>query len=462
MRPGRPLRCLALFTAITVVAGCATMKPLPQVQACTQADLLTARGSARPVPGLPGYATQRVLAELLPGSTEDARDDSWAAWLARSRALALHDGSSQAGRPVVDACVAEVVAGLGPARQQQLAERAAVGSDYSLLQRTFGVYPLSGLGLRLGVSGYQRETLQAWGAFAPPAEHASAYRSYATAEVAPEQPAATAADLRAAPRDALGVPVLSAELTTALAHNFAPRFRVGTGGDFDLPGRPVLVAGEPTVDSTQPQLSWRLDYTVAHGVVLPQISWVIWFSERPAEGRLDFYSGALDGVIWRATFGPDGWPVAYDSIHPCGCYHLVFPTRHAALDPGAGFWEEERLQPLARVPWSQVTLVLETGTHYLRAVLPGDAPAPSAARLALEPWAETRAALAPAIGPQGIIDGSERLERYWLWPSGVRSPGAMRDWGRQATAFIGQQHFDDPRVLEPYISAGVVRLPTLR
>jgi len=27
------------------------------------------------------------------------------------------------------------------------------------------------------------------------------------------------------------------------------------------------------------------------------------------------------------TFAPDGEPLVYDSIHPCGCYHLFFPTR---------------------------------------------------------------------------------------------------------------------------------------
>jgi hypothetical protein len=50
----------------------------------------------------------------------------------------------------------------------------------------------------------------------------------------------------------------------------------------------------------------------------------------------------------------------------------------------------------------------------------------------------------------GLIAGSQRLERWLLWPSGVRSPGAMRQWGRHATAFIGRAHFDDPHLLERY------------
>ena len=43
-----------------------------------------------------------------------------------------------------------------------------------------------------------------------------------------------------------------------------------------------------------------------------------------------------------------------------------------------------------------------------------------------------------------IASGSERLERWILWPTGVLSPGAMRQWGRHAVAFEGKRHFDDP------------------
>jgi hypothetical protein len=52
------------------------------------------------------------------------------------------------------------------------------------------------------------------------------------------------------------------------------------------------------------------------------------------------------------------------------------------------------------------------------------------------------------FGPQGLIAGSERPERLLFWPMGIRSAGAMRQWGRQATAFIGRRHFDDADLLE--------------
>ena len=53
-------------------------------------------------------------------------------------------------------------------------------------------------------------------------------------------------------------------------------------------------------------------------------------------------------------------------------------------------------------------------------------------------------------GPDGIVPGTERGERWLLWPMGVPEPGAMRQWGHHATAFVGRRHFDDPDLIERY------------
>jgi hypothetical protein len=31
---------------------------------------------------------------------------------------------------------------------------------------------------------------------------------------------------------------------------------------------------------------------------------------------------------------------------------------------------------------------------------------------------------------------------------GIPSPGAMRQWGHHATAFVGRRYFDDPHLFE--------------
>jgi len=46
------------------------------------------------------------------------------------------------------------------------------------------------------------------------------------------------------------------------------------------------------------------------------------------------------------------------------------------------------------------------------------------------------------------VELTERAERWLFWPMGIDSAGAMRQWGRHATAFVGRRHFDDADLLE--------------
>ena len=91
---------------------------------------------------------------------------------------------------------------------------------------------------------------------------------------------------------------------------------------------------------------------------------------------------------------------------------------------------DEGLVPLAEVAASQVALYEQADYAEL---------------LSLPDGAGGRRSL---FGEDGIVRGTERLERFFLWPAGVKSPGAMRQWGRHATSFVGRSHFDDPRMLE--------------
>ncbi len=67
--------------------------------------------------------------------------------------------------------------------------------------------------------------------------------------------------------------------------------------------------------------------------VLLQLTYTIWFPERPPEGAFDALAGRLDGLVWRVTLAPDGEPLLFDSIHPCGCFHQFFPTALARPRP---------------------------------------------------------------------------------------------------------------------------------
>jgi hypothetical protein len=96
---------------------------------------------------------------------------------------------------------------------------------------------------------------------------------------------------------------------------------------------------------------------------------------------------------------------------------------------------------------------LGSGTHYVEQVtlVRGS---DSLARYELRPYDELRSlqrldgGRRSAFGPDGLIAGSERAERFLFWPMGIASAGAMRQWGRHATAFVGRRHFDDADLIE--------------
>ena len=98
--------------------------------------------------------------------------------------------------------------------------------------------------------------------------------------------------------------------------------------------------------------------------------------------------------------------------------------------------------------------MLASGSHYLTALAPrGERP--SVHRYDLLPYAQLRGLHAgeqrsSLFDARGLVPGSARGERWFLSPMGVVAAGSMRQWGHQATAFVGRRHFDDARLLEGY------------
>src|SRR6185503_1306637 len=77
------------------------------------------------------------------------------------------------------------------------------------------------------------------------------------------------------------------------------------------------------------------------------------------------------GLVWRVTLAPDGEPLLFDSIHPCGCFHLFFPTPRARPRPAPDELEEWAFAPqaLPRFAEGERALVrVATRTHYIERV----------------------------------------------------------------------------------------------
>src|SRR5262245_5295444 len=319
---------------------------------------------------------------------------------------------------------------------------------------------LTAVPFSIGVRGYERETQAVFGTpvdLLPPRGALARYSADLPIErLSSEQIAAILARSKQNP---LGIPRLPTRDALALLATFAPDLVVDEAGPYDQLGSPAFAPDGTRTVAPRPAAFVRFAYARVGDRVLQQIVYTFWFAARPKTSSFDLLGGALDGVVWRVTIGDDGRPLLFDSIHPCGCYHQFFPTpgvRHRALEPTI---EETAFVPqqLPRLEAAdRIILRVESGTHYLQRILTGSPADQTTHRYAMAsddglqhlpyPGGGTRS----FFGADGIVPGSERGERYLYWPMGVREPGAMRQWTRHATAFVGRRHFDEPRLIERY------------
>lgn len=336
-----------------------------------------------------------------------------------------------------------------------LLERAEVPDDYSAARRIFGLYALTRLPFAGGVKRWQEETRAA---FAHPPRSLVPRVRYAPAASTQRPLDAGGRMLAALSANPLGLPEPGGEdLAELLAAN-APSFEIEVGGDHDRFGRLRWLRGAPvpSVDASEQIVYAHAAHTLYRGQVLLQLVYTIWFPERPVREPGDLFAGVLDGVTWRVTLSPGGEPLVYDTIHPCGCFHMFFPTPRARALPAPDDIEEWAFAPqaLPHVQPGERSLVrIASGTHYVEGVslVRG---ADSVVRYQLQDYDELRSlqrldgGRRSAFGRDGLIAGTERAERFLFWPMGIVSAGAMRQWGRHATAFVGRRHFDDADLFE--------------
>jgi hypothetical protein len=256
----------------------------------------------------------------------------------------------------------------------------------------------------------------------------------------------------------LGIPEPGESELGELLAAYAPGFEIAVNADYDRFGalRWTRAGGVPEVDGGQLAVYAQPAWTRYQGRVLLQLVYTIWFPERPPQSDGDILAGRLDGLVWRVTLAPDGEPLVYDSMHACGCYHQFFPTPLAQAKPAPDATEEWMFAPqtLPRIAQDErPVLRVASGTHYLEKISVARG-SDSLVRYELRPYADLRSmqrmgpGRAGAFGADGLVAGSERPERFLFWPMGIASAGAMRQWGRHATAFIGRRHFDDADLFE--------------
>lgn len=335
-----------------------------------------------------------------------------------------------------------------PARIGALLDRLAVPDDYSTAKRAAGLYALSSIPFFAGVTRWQEDTQAVFAS-----NKSTLGLTRFAAAVATEAPI----NLAGKPRNAMGIPALTASELQQLLARHAPVLDVTTRGAADRFGAMHWRSGGFEVDTQVPVGYTRIAFTRFNGETLLQLVYTYWFPARPAGGAFDLLSGKLDGLMVRITLDTDGAPLIVDSIHACGCYQLFFPTPRLAPRPPPEPQIEWAFVP-KRLPLlsdgERVAIRVAPGTHYLEDI--GVVAASMAGASAYSLIDDDQLRSLPVgrdenrslYGSDGIVAGSERGERFLFWPMGIASPGAMRQWGRHATAFVGRRHFDDADLIE--------------
>jgi hypothetical protein len=352
----------------------------------------------------------------------------------------------------------------GAALREAMLARATVPERYSTAHRALGLYALARWPFLAGVQGWQNAhaaEMERWAAAAPPLERFVPARN-AVATAPPAWPPAV---------DALGLPQPSDAQAQQLLAWHAPVLEVEVRGAFDRFGTPAWATRgtelRPRVEAGPAVVYQRIAHTRLAGRWRLQLVYTLWFDERPARSSLDLLAGALDGVIVRLTLGDDGQPLLMDTIHACGCYHLFFPSPALRPREGAPAHEEWLFAPAplpALAATQRLVVRIASATHYVSGVgsltrddasaadsAAGTAPYTLHDEHALRslPWPGTSPPSRRSLyGPDGLVAGSERGERFLFWPMGIASAGTTRQWGHHATAFVGRRHFDEPDLLE--------------
>jgi hypothetical protein len=333
--------------------------------------------------------------------------------------------------------------------QAALREKATAPDEYMSLPRVLGLYPLTSLFVSHGVSNWHAEARKTFSTEPPVGWQTSRY----VPEKSNELPAARSI-IAQTRRDALGIPDYSSDARQALFRIYAPAWEVRAEAEYDRIGTPAWTSNEELdVDTRQPLTYTLLSFTRFGKEILTQLNYIIWFPSRPKDNALDIYGGLLDGLNFRVTLDKNGEPLLYETIHNCGCYYEAHPTQRLKVREAIDYAEPPlilkapELDPLKEF----MTVAMESRTHYVQHLYPSSRRSqPAAEAYAFVDYGELRSLPNPKGGrrsmfsPDSLAPGSERLERWILWPTGVVSPGAMRQWGRHAVAFVGERHFDDP------------------
>ena len=333
-----------------------------------------------------------------------------------------------------------------------LSESPAIEDHYQAWKQWLGLLPLLRPFLKWRIGELHADERQWFEA----REHFSSSETWA-----PQTGSAVPVDAEALPAayagSTLGVPMLEEKDLLALFYQYAPQLTMETTGPQDRPGSVRIESGRARIGSSETIAYLLPSWTRFDNRNLLQLNYVFWFPSRQPRRWIDLYSGELDSLIWRVTLNEQGGVLLYDSIHSCGCYHKYFiasDTVRVLAVPGSA--EPANIFDLTGLDHrAGLRLLVTANEHYIVGV--DNQSALAGSNYSMRPY-DVLYALPDGSGTSnlfasdGTVKGSERLERFTLWPTGINNVGAMRQWGTHATGFVARQHFDDARLFDNYFT----------
>jgi hypothetical protein len=337
---------------------------------------------------------------------------------------------------------------------------AKVPDEYKTWQRVVGLYPLTALVFRSGIDSWHKETNNV---YAQTLESLTVHGELLRYLPSKNNTQLTSLEvshiLKDSSNNTLNIPEPSDSNRQKLFDSFSPIFEVDIVTNDDRIG--TVKWGQnntPQINTDMAKVYQHLSYTRVSEKTLLQLNYTVWFPSRPKTSTFDMLGGNMDGITWRVTLLPNGKPWLFDTIHNCGCYHLFFPTQHATILPQASTLDEPAFIPqsLSATSSNRQVIRIAHGTHYIERVYFNNIISSNMAYYqstdskSLRSLELNNGERRSLYGQDGIIKYSKRGERYLFWPMGIPNPGAMRQWGHHATAFVGRRHFDDARLFEKY------------
>jgi hypothetical protein len=412
-------------------------------------------------PDYPSLAFDRFSVALIPQLTSSQSKTQWLNHVSRQAGIQRNiEYKNLSHKNAIDfesqeSCAKQLTTSLASNNQfwSQLQQHPPViASNYQNWQRIVGLYPVSKL---FATPSIHKEKKRILSGFIEPVD------DYTVSYAMPDKPRLTQQEIQrwftqSMGRTDLRWPLLTDNQLAQLLTFYTPEFIVESVSLDDKPGLVAYVSDDQAaVNTNKPIVYVDHSFTQFHGRILLQLNYSLWFANRTAKSSFDPYAGKFDGVLFRLTLDEQGKPYILDSIHHCGCYHMVFALNEELQFAATSTEIESPTSLHIYRPQSAniLKISLSNGEHMINDVRWGES-SPFTRHLTPLNYQHLRSLPTPngqnksLFDENGMLLSSERLERFYLWPFGVASAGTTRQTGKHAVAFIGERHFDDANIFD--------------